>query len=652
MAQNGCQLFTTSIDIDASQSFGGNGLATLMGRLTAYSRTGTKMARVRITLVDAEQQRHCKDCDTTWSPTPGLVVSGTLSPSLNRDGSSNGTVQNTQHQFISWGSTDSVLRNPLLQEDPFLFELALQFNSPEDSLTSTISARLNFEFTDVSGRQCDTTVTFFVNTIHTQTPFNSTYTERIKSGVLVRESWGTERNRPLAKLKPDAESDNTFRLDFAWKRTDVSIDGIVFNTRNVVEPSHRITRVSTSTNNVPTDYLPDTEGRITVPVSDQMVGGWDPDVTSADFGTFTAKIYCEGWTASAPNSLDASLSYRYTPIRGPKKPRNTIFEDYSCIRPTKVGNSGLSENTTDPKPGVIKAYMLSFVNDNPTKRSVYFIDIRPMDSSVKIIGVGNIRDDASDGGITAWIDNSYNCESCIRAGNPSQYPNFTPMVDNTYGATTLGGRDPALFWIDACCREKVYQYSGPKVNWWDFTPSIDLQQAEEGSDGPGHFDPTIRHTDVALNPNINVRNLDAIEYEEKPRPMILFISNAGETTPLTFAARDRKGKIVSRGTVVLKNVVSSIDVNGGMAGLAGGIYPSPADEGATLNFDNSNELAPVSISLIDLKGGIVKSILKEATLSVGPQAIYFETLSIPSGAYTLRVVSGRSVGSFRLTVTH
>ncbi|GEM_PF-3075136 len=696
-AQTGCALFTKSFAIDESKFYTGNGLVNVFGDFTAYSRIGKRLAKVKVTLVDATNSLVCKQCDTTWRTTSALIINGSLTPNPNNTASPEGRIQNGFNRngyndvyekgskfsdySISWGSLDTASRNPIMNENPFALDMNIQFDSPTDSMYSNIRFSLNYEFTDIDGNRCDTTIGYAVSTVYVEAPFNSVYIEQPVQGVKVKSgSNPPSAVKNLIVLNPLENSDNKFMMKFAWRISDMKIDQMVIDNTILGDPKLYVTKAVVMKNNIAVDYIPDSTGKITIPVDDLKLSPWDRKIDTNTFGTFATEFQCEKWTAETPDALNSTISFQYTPNHVSKKTFSTLYENYRIIRSSKIGDKGLSENTTDPKPKDIKAFMLSFVNDNPTYSSVYSIDIIPTDKSVKILGIGNVKtSDNTNNGIKAIMavpppDDPSGCVNPCWFRTRLSPLSSPPVVQVSYGLnkpsswlenppyplpTSTYPYGPALFDPCNCDLGDVIKEGPGRWGWCGTELNISSEiRADLLTDfirnlvetDPAESDPAI--PDV-LNPSFKFIGTPTVRpamLGQKNPPMILFISNAGLEVPLEFAARDFKGKIVSKGRITLKNVISSIDIDGGTEGLVSSISPNPANEGTTLNFSLENNARVVTVSVCDIQGSVIKSILTDSPLNAGSQAMYFDTSSLANGVYIVKIEVDGKVHTTKLNV--
>lgn len=79
-----------------------------------------------------------------------------------------------------------------------------------------------------------------------------------------------------------------------------------------------------------------------------------------------------------------------------------------------------------------------------------------------------------------------------------------------------------------------------------------------------------------------------------------------------------------------------------------GIFPNPTSNTAELKF-NLSEDTHVQVEIVNAMGQIVKTIDK-ANITAGTQSVEFDTTGMPSGVYTVRLKTNKSIISSRLSV--
>ncbi|HRK60535.1 MAG TPA: T9SS type A sorting domain-containing protein, partial [Candidatus Kapabacteria bacterium] len=70
----------------------------------------------------------------------------------------------------------------------------------------------------------------------------------------------------------------------------------------------------------------------------------------------------------------------------------------------------------------------------------------------------------------------------------------------------------------------------------------------------------------------------------------------------------------------------------------------------TLNFSLENNARVVTVSVCDIQGSVIKSILTDSPLNAGSQAMYFDTSSLANGVYIVKIEVDGKVHTTKLNV--
>jgi hypothetical protein len=81
----------------------------------------------------------------------------------------------------------------------------------------------------------------------------------------------------------------------------------------------------------------------------------------------------------------------------------------------------------------------------------------------------------------------------------------------------------------------------------------------------------------------------------------------------------------------------------------GAPYPNPTAGTSTLQF-GLDRTGPVTITVYDVAGRRVKTLLSSAHRSAGPSSIEFETSALASGVYFVRIVTPHKSVSRKVTI--
>ena len=174
------------------------------------------------------------------------------------------------------------------------------------------------------------------------------------------------------------------------------------------------------------------------------------------------------------------------------------------------------------------------------------------------------------------------------------------------------------------------------------------------TDDDGHFHPWDNNPTTSVSEHIRFSGSDLrsiLAFGERPLPVMLFISSPADVIPLKFTTHNAKGQVVSTGIITLQNVASSVKVNGGFEQLPLILNPNPAkDAGTTLNFNLVTNAQLVTITVADLQGNILKTLVKDMQLQAGSQAFFFETASLSNGTYIVVATIDGKASSAKLIV--
>jgi hypothetical protein len=126
---------------------------------------------------------------------------------------------------------------------------------------------------------------------------------------------------------------------------------------------------------------------------------------------------------------------------------------------------------------------------------------------------------------------------------------------------------------------------------------------------------------------------------EAVKPIYITVSGAESGFDLSFITTDSNGVVLSEGTLKLTNPLSTVKDNDDISALTGAamkldLFPNPSTNSTTINLGLQNSEV-MSLTLVDINGKEVLSILKEKLLQNGNHAFVLNTQDIPSGEYII-----------------
>lgn len=133
----------------------------------------------------------------------------------------------------------------------------------------------------------------------------------------------------------------------------------------------------------------------------------------------------------------------------------------------------------------------------------------------------------------------------------------------------------------------------------------------------------------------------------------IYLTFSGETTSepeLTFTTYNEFGATISSGNLKLTDPISKVYEGNNSGGIELSVYPNPASHSATISFNNIEMIANATITLYDVLGKPVQTILTNSNLDTGIHIFNMNLNGLPTGVYFIDLKSEKYNVSSSFTI--
>jgi hypothetical protein len=128
------------------------------------------------------------------------------------------------------------------------------------------------------------------------------------------------------------------------------------------------------------------------------------------------------------------------------------------------------------------------------------------------------------------------------------------------------------------------------------------------------------------------------------KPMFLTLANVeAKEVPFDFETYDAAGQLLSKGSFVLSDPISSVRGNDDAPaeGIVQNVMPNPAGQAVTVSLTVATLVPQASLTITDLQGQLVATLVS-SMLDAGNHIIHADISHLPAGSYfvTLRTPTG------------
>lgn len=143
---------------------------------------------------------------------------------------------------------------------------------------------------------------------------------------------------------------------------------------------------------------------------------------------------------------------------------------------------------------------------------------------------------------------------------------------------------------------------------------------------------------------INALNLanSGVEAGETVKPIFVTVAGSVGNTEFEFSSLDEQGNVISTGTFVLNNPVSSVENAGEVPAMAMNAHPNPTNGNATLSFSLEQAANSAALNVYDVQGREVMNLFNGKSLEAGNHVVNADLSNLSAGVYyvTLRTAFG------------
>ena len=137
-------------------------------------------------------------------------------------------------------------------------------------------------------------------------------------------------------------------------------------------------------------------------------------------------------------------------------------------------------------------------------------------------------------------------------------------------------------------------------------------------------------------------------------PVYVTLTGFSGTTELTFATLNKRGTIITQGSLTLSETPSGIHTGETVQSIGGvelhGAYPNPTDGGTTVRFRMNRASSNTDLTIVDASGSEVQRLLDGEAVATGEHALWFETGTLPTGTYFVTLSADGQSETSRLQI--